>query len=479
MGAITLFDIPGPHAFVSCTYPNRNFQPPFRLPVRRLRFVQSSIPPLPHGHNWVDVFSSPLNPEIFAQLAATGVLGPLTGSFGDLPPSIASHARSQPSIHLVDAHDSRQASFASPSYPYQKLDFQDQASLASSPYDGKPKLRRPDAPNVSPQVPPLADAKHNGSLNGKRAMRGGDAGTHSRQDSAGKVSHGLVYFRHLKGLPGSAVSSTYLPPSYSTSSGYTYNPDITAGRSNAGLHPTLWMSPTSTSPSTPSIESYTSFHPVTMSRDSLVAGNGLGPSLPETQPTSAIHGFDDSPKSPGASVRQDASSMFSDILSDNLFGSRHGADGASTFPSPILSGSPDLHSTALSPTDASQCDPDRLAKEDPLATQVWRMYTRTKANLPHAHRMENLTWRMMALALKKKKDDETKQGGEVGELEHTGVQVKKEPGEVVGDTVFATAEDNKEAGAEEERGRRIDKGKAKVSVVGFDGANQDCTEDDE
>jgi len=59
------------------------------------------------------------------------------------------------------------------------------------------------------------------------------------------------------------------------------------------------------------------------------------------------------------------------------------------------------------------------------------------------------------------------------------VQVKKEPGEVVGDTVFPTAEDNKEAGAGEERGRRIDKGKAKVSVVGFDGANQDCTEDDE
>jgi len=31
----------------------------------------------------------------------------------------------------------------------------------------------------------------------------------------------------------------------------------------------------------------------------------------------------------------------------------------------------------------------------------------------------------------------------------------------------------------EERGRRIDKGKTKVSVVGFDGTNQDSTEDDE
>jgi GATA-binding protein len=115
--------------------------------------------------------------------------------------------------------------------------------------------------------------------------------------------------------------------------------------------------------------------------------------------------------------------MFSDILSDSLF-SEHGADGASTFPSPLLSGSPDLHSAALSPTDVSQCDPEQLAKEDPLATQVWKMYARTKANLPHAQRMENLTWRMMALALKKKKDDETKQGGQGSELEQAAVQVK-------------------------------------------------------
>ena len=47
-----------------------------------------------------------------------------------------------------------------------------------------------------------------------------------------------------------------------------------------------------------------------------------------------------------------------------------------------------------------------MAKDDPLATQVWRMYARQKATLPHAQRMENLTWRMMALALKKKKEDE-------------------------------------------------------------------------
>jgi hypothetical protein len=172
--------------------------------------------------------------------------------------------------------------------------------------------------------------------------------------------------------------------------------------------------------------------------------------------------------------------MFSDILSDSLF-SEHGTEGASSFPSPVLSGSPDLHSSALPPTDVNQCDPEQLAKEDPLATQVWKMYARTKANLPHAQRMENLTWRMMALALKKKKDDEAKQGGEGSELEQDAVQVK-ESGEVASDAVPLSNEGKKEASIGEERGRRIDKGKAKVSVVGFDGVdgeNQDCTEEDE
>jgi len=190
--------------------------------------------------------------------------------------------------------------------------------------------------------------------------------------------------------------------------------------------------------------------------------------------------FTYSPKSPEASVRPDTSSVYSDIFSDSLFTSRHRTDTTSSFPSPVLSGSPDLHSTALSPIDANQCDPEQLAKDDPLATKVWKMYARTKANLPHAQRMENLTWRMMALALKKKKDDETKVGGQAGEKpEQASVPDKKETGEVFGDRVSSATEEIKRVEVGEERGRRIDKGKTKVSVVGFDGANQDSTEDDE
>jgi hypothetical protein len=133
---------------------------------------------------------------------------------------------------------------------------------------------------------------------------------------------------------------------------------------------------------------------------------------------------------------------------------------------------------APSPTNAGQCDP-QLVKDDPHTTKVWKMYARTKANLPHAQRMENLTWRMMTLALQKQKDDEAKQGGQAGEkLEQASVH-DKEPGEVVGGAASSTTEGSKGLEVGEERGRRVDKGKARMSVEGFDGANQDSTEDDE
>ena len=47
-----------------------------------------------------------------------------------------------------------------------------------------------------------------------------------------------------------------------------------------------------------------------------------------------------------------------------------------------------------------------MQKKDPLAAQIWRMYSKTKKQLPHAERMENLSWRMMAMTLRKKKQEE-------------------------------------------------------------------------
>lgn len=47
---------------------------------------------------------------------------------------------------------------------------------------------------------------------------------------------------------------------------------------------------------------------------------------------------------------------------------------------------------------------DELQKQDPLATQIWKLYSRTKSQLPNQERVENLTWRMMAMNLRKKRE---------------------------------------------------------------------------
>jgi hypothetical protein len=78
---------------------------------------------------------------------------------------------------------------------------------------------------------------------------------------------------------------------------------------------------------------------------------------------------------PLSAVSGVSASMFSDLLSEA---------GASTGPG------------------AEEWSPEELQKEDPLAIQMWRLYARTKANLPHAQRMENLTWRMVGMALRRK-----------------------------------------------------------------------------
>jgi hypothetical protein len=86
------------------------------------------------------------------------------------------------------------------------------------------------------------------------------------------------------------------------------------------------------------------------------------------------------------------SSVAESLLSDNLFPPRK----------------PKAHmvydDTFDSDNDDNESDDSdkNPTKKDPLATQVWRMYTKAKDNLPNGSRLENLTWRMMAMTLKKK-----------------------------------------------------------------------------
>lgn len=43
--------------------------------------------------------------------------------------------------------------------------------------------------------------------------------------------------------------------------------------------------------------------------------------------------------------------------------------------------------------------------KDPIAAQVWRMFNKAKNTLPNGARMENLTWRLMSMTLKKRREE--------------------------------------------------------------------------
>jgi GATA-binding protein len=50
----------------------------------------------------------------------------------------------------------------------------------------------------------------------------------------------------------------------------------------------------------------------------------------------------------------------------------------------------------------------RMQENDPLATQIWKLYSKAKSQLPNAERMENLTWRMMAMSMRRAELDRNK-----------------------------------------------------------------------
>lgn len=61
--------------------------------------------------------------------------------------------------------------------------------------------------------------------------------------------------------------------------------------------------------------------------------------------------------------------------------------------------------------DASAADtetPEEMQKNDPLGTQIWKLYHKTKGQLPNSERLENLTWRMMSMKLRRKELEEQK-----------------------------------------------------------------------
>jgi GATA-binding protein len=58
--------------------------------------------------------------------------------------------------------------------------------------------------------------------------------------------------------------------------------------------------------------------------------------------------------------------------------------------------------------DARLDSPEEMQKNDPLATQIWRLYSKARTQLPNAERMENLTWRMMAMNMRRAEQERNK-----------------------------------------------------------------------
>ncbi|KAF4567451.1 hypothetical protein EYR40_006454 [Pleurotus pulmonarius] len=361
------------------------------LPQPHQRSHQHEESSLTTNSDWGNIFSSPLNPTVFAALAANGVLGPISPGAPSSLPANSFHNNYQPGHR--------------PQVPPLDVNLQPSLSAASSwsqatsPYIATP----PYPPSHKPSIP--------------------------RSNSSNSVQ-------------------------YSNSKSKGGNGE----RPNVGLPPSLWMSPASTTPST------STFGPLNHPPSSITPDAGSS--------TTTRASFTQSPTTPASPSADTKSTIFTDIFSDEILSSL--SDNAtSPFTSPRISGSPELQYLTNLDTAA---DPEQLAKDDPLATQVWKMYARTKATLPHAQRMENLTWRMMALTMRKKKEEEMKLLSENSE----GLAATESPEQAgTQEPTRHSGESLSEDRGGDERGRRIDKGTTRVRVVGFDGTNQDGHEDDD
>lgn len=290
---------------------------------------------------------------------------------------------------------------------------------------------------------------------------------------------------------------TQFPPGYPGLSGI---PPI-----RPNVPPSLWMSPSNV-PAAPAHTKPNS-NLYSISRPT----PGTSPGTPTTSTSAALSSFASGPVSSTSSVSppllgkpsppqsklkeggnagtntnapRRSPSILSDILADDFFSTRPTAIGqslnesGSTATGPVRRptvtfaaspvGSPGAFGEGSPTPSGGVGDGDSVSGrgEDPLATQVWKMYAKTKATLPHAHRMENLTWRMMAMALKKKRAEEGK-AKEAEAQEEKVAKVEEDKPKEKREEPPAKDASAPELKGEEQRGRRQDKGKTRVVVQGF------------
>ena len=189
------------------------------------------------------------------------------------------------------------------------------------------------------------------------------------------------------------------------------------------------------------------------------AQQALSTAPPSPLPTSSVVSpISQNTSSPEKTRKSGRGTIVNNILHDNFLSSRAPPSAvASPVPLPSFS-----HSRRPSHGDTGETSfpevhsPDEMAKHDPLASQVWKAYARDRGTLPNGARMENLTWRLMHLTLKKTEEREAKEAAEAAEAAAAveRARVAPEPAVIP-------------ASAIPERGRS----KGKSRVVGFQGAS--------
>lgn len=402
--------------------------------------------------DWRNIFQGPLNAAAFANLVSQGVIPVPNGSNNnqDTQRHLVNQSRSQ---HIKtqqgDQHsDQSHLAWSNGAVPFP----------SRSQHLPRPSISRTQASTLGPLIDNSTSSPNDVLVSPAQHQYGRLSRPHKIADGRRVMTSDAGLTNVSQNRSTNGVAPDIHPDLLSVSSLAYAGCNIPIERSNVGIPPSLWMSPQSTTPSSP-----WSYSPLTQLA---IPQNGIA------HQSSSPHSVQKplSPSDNHTLALDSKQPIFSDIFSDDLFTPMTKDADPSSYASPRLSGSPDLQ---LAPLEHSEAKPEELARQDPLATQVWKMYTRTKAHLPHAQRMENITWRMMALELRKKKDEE-EEGNQVVVPEKK-VRIKDE------DTTpsASTSMTEPSSSGGEERGRSIAKGKGKVRVVGFDGTNQDGTEDED
>ncbi|KAF8747069.1 zinc finger binding DNA consensus sequence [AT]GATA[AG] [Rhizoctonia solani] len=241
------------------------------------------------------------------------------------------------------------------------------------------------------------------------------------------------------------------------------------------LPPSLWMSPTTVPIPKTDTQPEIGTHGVVHQKLNRTTGTSPGTPTTSTTTSAALSSFTTGPVSSASSVSppltdspdgRRSPSILSDILADDFFSNRPAPAGGNqsanltarrptvTFAaSPV--GSPGAFSGDSPTPSGAGCtgvDNEPGRGEHPLAAQVWKMYAKTRATLPHQQR-DDVQSEVTKVDEPGAKDlGQTKADGEQDKDKDKGID----------------KEQSKEVKQEEhQRGRRPDKGKARVVVQGF------------